>query len=210
VGRVDELYARGREVSVVERCDREVVRERGRCNQAVFDRHRAASSTQVGKQLRPSQTSVCVPTETVQAGCAFVEPALKAAPALPAGEQQNAKAQLAEDDRVDDEVALGARQPIDDARVGFGFSRFGENVCVYEVAHRPRVSEGVGRFRLHGREPTGRRARAQPADESDVRRWCEPGEAVLADAYALDIKLFAGLDPIGFPQLHRQNDLPLG
>ena len=126
-----------------------------------------------------------------------------------AGEKQDAEAQLAEDDRVDDQLSLGARQPVDDARVGVRFGCFGENVRVDQGAHKPRCSEGVGRFRLYGREPVGRRTRAQSVDDPAVRWWRDPGEPAFAGSDALDVELFSRLDVIGFAQLRGQDNLAL-
>ena len=68
----------------------------------------------------------------------FVEPLFEAVPAPTSRQEQDAKAQLTEDDRVDGEFALFARQPVDNPRIGLRFGGLRKNVRIDQVAHEPR------------------------------------------------------------------------
>ena len=59
-------------------------------------------------------------------------------------EEQDAEANLAEDDRIDGDRALVAVQPLDNPRVRIGLGRLGEDVGIDEVHHSVSVdSESI-------------------------------------------------------------------
>src|SRR5262249_34686537 len=99
--RVDDLEARLFKVAPVPGGDRELVHEsRGR-DQAVLDRHGEALRSEIGEKPGPAQTCGRFPGKAVDTLDSVFEPALQPCTALPARQQEDAVADLAEDDRID-------------------------------------------------------------------------------------------------------------
>jgi len=60
--RVDDAYAGIYEIGTVPRGDRELMNGRGRCDEAIFDRHRFPGGPKPRQQFRPFQTCVRIPS----------------------------------------------------------------------------------------------------------------------------------------------------
>ncbi len=74
-----------------------------------------------------------------------IEPPLESRPPLSLCEEQNAKADLAKNHRIDRDLALISSQPIDDGLVRFRFGRFAQDVRVNEKSHNVSVdSDAMG------------------------------------------------------------------
>jgi hypothetical protein len=133
--RIDELYFCRLEVPLVERCQREVVRECSGGDQAVFDRHRLAAVAEISEQLGPAHADGGIPRQALDPPDPLLEPAFKLGAPPTACQKKDAEADLTQDDWIDDDRALVASQPLDDAGVGFGLGRLREDVGVDEVSH---------------------------------------------------------------------------
>jgi hypothetical protein len=92
--------------------------ERRRSDQAVLDGYGQARSAKVGEKLCPGEAGGCVPRKANDPGHTPVEPAFQSPPAFPSRQQVNAEADLAQNDRVNRDLALVSPQPLN--RFGIG------------------------------------------------------------------------------------------
>lgn len=132
--RIDDSYACGIEVASVERHDRQIVRQRGRSDEAVLDRHRAALRAELREQLGPTQTRGALPRYALQSLYSVLEPALKPTSAATTWEQQDAETNLTQDDWIDSQFGLIAPKPLDDTLVRGRLGRLREDVRVNQKA----------------------------------------------------------------------------
>ena len=136
---IDKLHASFPEIRVVARGDGQIVNESCRCDQAVLDRHRPARRSKRRKQFCPSQAGLCFPSQAVKALNTCLEPSFQPGSALSFRQQQNAESNLAENDRVDDDIALVTPEPPDNGLVGRRPGWLAQDVGVDEERHRVSV-----------------------------------------------------------------------
>lgn len=99
--RIDDYYACGIEIASIESNNRQIVRQRGRGDEAILDRHRAPLCTKRREHLGPPQSRRSIPRDALQPLHSLLEPALKPAAAATTWEQQDAETDLTQNDRVD-------------------------------------------------------------------------------------------------------------
>lgn len=110
------------------------MRQRGRSNEAVLDRHRAPFRAKRGEQLSPAQSCRGLPRDALQSLHSVLEPALEPAAAATTWQQQNAETNLTQNDWVDGELGLMVPKPVDNPRVGGGLGRLRKDVRVNQIA----------------------------------------------------------------------------
>lgn len=86
--------------------------ERSCSDHAVFNRHRETGGAEIGKQLRPAQAGSGVPREAYHAGDPVREPVCKPATPIARWQQENAKHDLAKDNRIQGKLAFMVTQPL--------------------------------------------------------------------------------------------------
>ena len=104
------------EVRAIASHDDEAVPEGGRRNEAVLDGHGSTRLLQSRQQLRPFQPRVGLPWKAMETLSSGVEPTFERHPLLSLRQEEDAESQLAEDDRIDGNVALVHSQPRHDTR----------------------------------------------------------------------------------------------
>src|SRR5215211_4086451 len=139
VERVEKLYCGLFEVATVSRHDHEAVHERRRGDETVLDRHGTTGRTQPRDKLRPPKSRHCLPRQTVQLTDAPRKPRFELRSAAAFRQETNAEPDLAQDDRIDDELALVASQPVDHMRVWIGPRGLAKDVRVDEKLHSSSV-----------------------------------------------------------------------
>lgn len=145
VKRIDDLHASLLEVRSIARRDGEPVYQGCRRNKAVLDRHRASRLAKCCEERRPSKTCRGVPRKTLHKLDTGIEPLLQLPSAPPSGQQQDAEANLAKDDRIDGDLAFVALQPLEAALIRRGLGRLAEHVGVNEKLHNVSVdSDSIG------------------------------------------------------------------
>lgn len=142
--RIDDHYACSIEIASVEGHDRQIVRQRGRSDETVLDRHRAPFSAKRREQLSPAQSCRGFPRDALQPLYSILEPALEPASAATTWEQQNAEPNLAQNDRVDGELGLIAPKPIDNTLVRSGLGRLRKDVRVDQIVRQCDQLKRVG------------------------------------------------------------------
>src|SRR5262249_52734044 len=127
---IDEPDAGRLEMRAIARRDGQVVDKRRRCDQAVLDGYRVPRATKRRNERRPAKPCFRVPRHTVQPLDTGLEPLLQPPPLLAIVQHEDAEANLAQDDRIDDEVTLVAEQPRDTTRVRRSLGDLAEHVRV--------------------------------------------------------------------------------
>src|ERR1700683_189066 len=128
--RIYDYHTCSIEIASVEGYDCQVVRQRGRGDEAVLDRHRTPFRSQCREQLGPAQSRRGLPRDALQPLYSVLEPALEPASAATAWEQQDAETDLTQDYRVDGKLGLILLKPIDNTLVRGGLGRLREDVRV--------------------------------------------------------------------------------
>jgi hypothetical protein len=185
------------------------MRQRGRGDEAVLDRHRASLCSKRRQQLGPAQSRRGLPRDALQPLYSLLEPALEPTSTATSWEQQNAETNLTQDDRVDGKLGLVAPKPIDNTLLRGGLGRLREDVRVNQITRQGDQLERVGRLGLDLHEPAIIRARPQPFDQTTVRRRRQAGEPVFIRANSVDLELLPRLNAIRSPKLRGENDLAL-
>ena len=133
--RIEHLDAGRLEIGLIPGDDHQVMDEGRRGDQAVLDRHGAATLSQVRQEGRPSQTCFWLPVQALDAPDPFIEPTLQGGSLLAPRQQEYAESNLTQDDGVDRDGALVLSQPFDDQRLRLGPRGLAEYVGVDEVLH---------------------------------------------------------------------------
>ena len=142
---IDDFYAGLLEIVPVPGGDRNPVDKGSCCDQAVFDRHRLAAPPKIGEKLSPAQSSGRIPGETMDALDTVLKPPLQPVAALARREQQNAEADLSDDDRIDGDLPFMAGQPLQNPRLRIGLGGLAQDVGVNQDGHRVSVdSDSIG------------------------------------------------------------------
>ena len=133
--RIHHLDTARLEVSCIAGGQDESVHEGRRRDEAVLDLHRLAEPSETRQERRPAKSRVGVPRHALHPPPDVVEPPFEVPP-TPAGRQdENAEAQLSQDDRIDGKATLVVAQPAHDPRVGRALRELGQDVGVDQVRH---------------------------------------------------------------------------
>src|SRR5262249_20559153 len=142
---VDNAEAGFLEIDAVSRDHHQVVDQCRGGDKAVFDGHGAPGGTKTREQLRPPQARLRLPRQTANPLDARVEPPLEAGTPPSVAQQENAEAQLAEDDRIYGDFTFVVAQPLDHFGIGKLLGRLAEDVGVDQVSHNVSVdSDSTG------------------------------------------------------------------
>jgi hypothetical protein len=134
-----------REIITVSGCDRKIVNDGRRRDEAIFDRHGLSVRAKARQQFRPFQTRVPIPGQTTETRNPSAEPAFQCCSLPSFRQKENSESQLTENHWIDGDVWLICAKPFDDTRIRAGFRRLTENVCVNQVFHNTSVdSESIG------------------------------------------------------------------
>ena len=174
-------------------------------NQTVLDRHGRSSRPHISEEPCPPEAGLGCPVEAGDSAGTAIEPLLQPL-ATPARRQKlDPESQLAENDRVDSDLAFMATESVDDLWIRPWPRGLAEDIRIDEELHGG--SQVVGRFRGDFHEETLLRTRKQPVRQSLIGRWLAPPQSILAAVDPLDFKLLPGFDVILPPDGRRQNNL---
>jgi hypothetical protein len=203
---VDNAEAGFLEIDAVSRDDRQAVDQRRGGDEAVFDGHSVPGGAKTCEQLRPSQACLRLPRQTTKLLDARVEPTLEAGTPPSVAQQENAEAQLAEDDGIYGDFTFVVAQPFDHFGIGELLGRLAEDVGVDQISHTD-ISQYVGRFRRDRNEKALPGTGEQPIDHAFIWRERTLFEPVFATIETFDVELLARFDPVLLPDLSGEDDL---
>jgi hypothetical protein len=142
----------------------------------------------------PTSNPSLPPTANSGASGPGVEPPLETGAPPPAGQQENAEAQLTEDDRIDDDFTLVLSEPVNHFGIGHLLGWLAEDVSVDKIFHSVSVdSESIGR-----KKPFSGQASSQSTTLS-FRGADRRFESVLTAIDTFDVELLTGFDPVLWP-----------
>lgn len=131
-----------------------------------------------------------------------VEPPLQAGATSAPRQSENSETNFAENDGIDDELALVTLQPSDDRGIGTSLRGFAQNVRVNQKGHRAPL-EIVGGFGFDGNEETLFGTGQKPGDQAIVGAAFRAGKAILARLDAFYIDYLSSFDVVDGSDLSR-------
>src|SRR5712691_6640001 len=133
---IDDPDARLLEIPDVSCGEGQAVLQGGGGYHPIEQRHHLPTPFQSDHQLRPAPAHCGIPRQTLDRLHHRLEPALKPRALATRGKREHSQEELAENDRVDYELALVPRQPLDDFGVGTGLRRLAQNIRIDEEGHQ--------------------------------------------------------------------------
>lgn len=132
---IDDPHASQSKINRVARGHRELVLLGASGDETIFDRYRATFATQVGQQPGPDTGRGGVYADDIQLLDARLKPVQEQLASSPGRQQQNSVLELAENDRIDNQVFIVPLEPVDHLHFGLRLGGLTQHIGIDEELH---------------------------------------------------------------------------